>query len=536
MLRTAISETAMPLFSTRSKSPRHRSRCGPATLLCLALLGTIASLAPVLRSDRHVSAATGQTQQNPDTFVHLFEWRWEDIARECEEFLGPKGYAAVQVSPPHEHAIIAGSPWSPHHQPWWSRYQVVSYQIASRSGNRHEFADMVRRCKDAGVEIYVDAIINHTTGVGSGVGFTTDADALETHFSEYDYPAIPYSFDDFHHCGRYGDDDIRNYQDRFEVQNCELVELADLDTGSEAVRDRLGAYLNDLLSLGVAGFRIDASKHMSVEDIAAILSRLNREAFIYQEVIETAGEPIRAAEYLDNGSVTEFRYGRDVSAAFFAGTLNELRDLGNAEEWLPSDRAIVFIDNHDNQRGHGAGGNILSHKNEEELYKLAVLFMLAHPYGRPRVMSSFAFDDTEQGPPTVEGSKETLPVHTAAGMCNDAWKCEHRWQIIANMVAFRQAVADAPLENWWDNGSDRIAFSRGDRGFIALNRATDSRIDRVLQTGLPEGNYCNIARDNFDAERNACSGSTLTVNKQGELSVGLEPMGAIALHVNAMER
>ena len=41
-----------------------------------------------------------------DVFVHLFEWRWPDIARECELFLGPKGYRGVQISPPSEHAII----------------------------------------------------------------------------------------------------------------------------------------------------------------------------------------------------------------------------------------------------------------------------------------------------------------------------------------------------------------------------------------------------------------------------------------------
>ena len=33
-------------------------------------------------------------------FVHLFEWSWEDVAKECENWLGPKGYDAVQVSPP----------------------------------------------------------------------------------------------------------------------------------------------------------------------------------------------------------------------------------------------------------------------------------------------------------------------------------------------------------------------------------------------------------------------------------------------------
>src|SRR5579872_1760657 len=55
-------------------------------------------------------------------FVHLFEWRWTDIATECEQFLGPAGFAGVQVSPPSEHLVIAGIPW-------WQRYQTVSYSL-----------------------------------------------------------------------------------------------------------------------------------------------------------------------------------------------------------------------------------------------------------------------------------------------------------------------------------------------------------------------------------------------------------------------
>ena len=32
-----------------------------------------------------------------DVFVHLFEWKWIDIAIECETFLQYHGYCAVQV-------------------------------------------------------------------------------------------------------------------------------------------------------------------------------------------------------------------------------------------------------------------------------------------------------------------------------------------------------------------------------------------------------------------------------------------------------
>ena len=32
-----------------------------------------------------------------DVFVHLFEWKWTDIAKECENFLSKNGFCAVQV-------------------------------------------------------------------------------------------------------------------------------------------------------------------------------------------------------------------------------------------------------------------------------------------------------------------------------------------------------------------------------------------------------------------------------------------------------
>lgn len=35
---------------------------------------------------------------NRSAIVHLFEWKFNDVADECERFLGPKGYAGVQVS------------------------------------------------------------------------------------------------------------------------------------------------------------------------------------------------------------------------------------------------------------------------------------------------------------------------------------------------------------------------------------------------------------------------------------------------------
>ncbi len=454
-------------------------------------------------------------------FVHLFEWKWSDIARECETFLGPKGFSAVQVSPPNEHALVGGNPW-------WQRYQPVSYQVISRSGNRAEFADMVARCKTAGVDIYVDAIVNHMTGVGSGVGIAGST------FSAYSYPGI-YGYNDFHHCGRNnGTDDIWNYQDRWEVQNCELVNLADLNTGSEYVRNKIAAYMNDMMSLGVAGFRLDASKHIDTNNIQAILSRVNGSPYIFQEVIDQGGEPITAGEYFQNGDVTEFKYSVNLSNVFYSGQLASLSQFGTTWGFMSSDKAVVFVDNHDNQRGHGGGGHIITYK-DGTLYDLTNVFMLAWPYGYPKIMSSYAFDNSDQGPPS-DANGNTKNVYNPDGTMNcfgSEWKCEHRWQPMTNMVLFRNVTAsNFYVTNWWDNGNNQIAFGRGDKGFVVINKESYA-LNRTFQTSMPAGTYCNVIKGELLADGSGCTGSTITINADGTAAISVNSWDATAIHAGA---
>ena len=339
-----------------------------------------------------VFAFVRSAQAEPRTvMVHLFEWKWNDIAAECKNFLGPHGFAAVQVSPPMEHVVLPDFPW-------YQRYQPVSYKLESRSGTRAEFINMVKTCKASGVDIYVDAVVNHMSGVVPE-GETKNGNA-GTPYSHFAYSN--YSYRDFHHCGRNGDDSISNYSDRWEVQNCQLVGLADLDTEATYVQSQIAGYLSDLTQIGVAGFRIDAAKHMPSESIAKILKLVSAKPYVYQEVIDQGGETISSPEYFQNGDVTEFKYSLDIGRIVSGGQLAWLHGantFGEGWGYIPSDKAVVFIDNHDNQRGHGGGGQVLTHKTPAT-YQLAAVLMLAWPYGYPQVMSSFAFANPSQGPPS----------------------------------------------------------------------------------------------------------------------------------------
>jgi alpha-amylase len=78
--------------------------------------------------------------------------------------------------------------------------------------------------------------------------------------------------------------------------------------------------------------------------------------FIFNEVIDLGGEPISGSEYFSLGRITEFKYCNHMFGAFRKYfPLNNLWNFGEAWGMYPSQNALVFVDNHDNQRGHGAG-------------------------------------------------------------------------------------------------------------------------------------------------------------------------------------
>lgn len=460
---------------------------------------------PIGLADTETAVATPPGAR--DVIANLFEWNWASVGRECRDVLGPRGYGGVQVSPPQEHVVLPGQAY-----PWWQDYQPVSYRIGTRRGDRAAFAAMVSTCHTAGVKVYADAVINHMTqGASTGLG------SAGSSYTHYNYPGI-YQTQDFHHCGRNGNDDIANYGDRYEVQNCELLDLADLNSGSDYVRGKIAGYLNDLISLGVDGFRLDASKHMSAADLAAIKARLSAPAYLYQEVIYGAGEPITPEEYTGNGDVLEFRYGSDLARIFNSERLAYLRTFGSP---LPSSKAVVFTDNHDTQRG----GGVLTFRDNGR-YAMANAFMLAWTYGSPVIMSSFEYSSFDQGPPSDSSGRTTDTT-----CFTNRWRCEHRWQVIANMVGFHNAVKGTGVVNWWDNGNDMIAFGRGNKGYLIVNDEGFAVTGRSFQTQLPAGVYCDVIHGDYSPGN--CTGPRYTVDANGWFRADVPATDAIALHAAA---
>jgi len=526
----------------REDRPVRAQRSGRAVVFALLCAAQAICAACGGRSSSDAPTVTGPTGSVPatrpalpqtyrasghsaagDTFVQLFEWYWTDVAAECGRSLGPAGYRAALVSPPEEHNVVTNGAWA-------QRYGPVSYSIdKSQGGTKAEFADMVAKCRAAGVDIYVDAVINHMAP-GSGTG------SNGTVFSRYNYQPL-YGPNDFHPACA-----LTDYQSAANVQDCELLGLPDLNTGSSSVRQKIADYLVGLVRLGVAGFRIDAAKHIQPVELDSIVAKVNRAAtaegltrpYFFLEVIDPGTEAVKATDYFGLGydtggaaDITEFNF-RAVGERFRAGSGKRAGELSSFTQrtWglMAGDKAVVFLENHDTQRSSGID------YVDGAAYRLANVWMLGQDYGYPVVMSGYAFDRTTQsgrdaGPPAPSATVNCAASFESAVI--GQWTCEHRDPWIAAMVGFRKAVAGTAVSRTWDNSGDAVAFTRGSVGFVAINNGT-AAIAPTITTGLAAGTYCDLLTGGKSGS--ACAGRSVVVAADGTVTLTLGAQSAVVIH------
>ena len=486
--------------------------CSFTAIAAIAAVATVLMCIFAIVPNSSAFASTKSTDGLPPkgVIVTAFQQNWKSIAKECKQTYGPEGVSYVQVSPPQDH--IKGTAW-------WTSYQPVSYNLNSKLGTEDEFKNMITTCKAAGVGIVVDAVINHTTG-------DSNKDSVGVGGSKYDaanqsYPDAGYTKDDFHQI----DKDIYTYKDAQVVWNYRLVGLLDLDTSKSHVQKILGNYFAKLLKMGVAGFRVDAAKHMCPEDVKGIKEAAAKAAGTKPENIwwmqETIGFPeqdpkIQPNQYVGTGEVDEFEYSYRLRNYFY-GSIENLSHI--TDQLIPNKKAAIFVTNWDTERDNST--RVLTYKDGAK-YELANAFMLAYPYGTPNIYSGYKFTQRDDGAP---GATDTHIPDVKCGKTSK-WQCTQRWTSIRGMIGFYNAVKGTKVTQWQDDNDNNIAFSRENKGFLAINN-TDKPKNVSYKTDLPDGEYCNVY-----ASRKCFS--TVTVNG-GKVETTIPAYSAIALHVKAVE-
>jgi len=288
----------------------------------------------------------------------------------------------------------------------------------------------------------------------------------------------------------------------------------------------VAAYLNKLIGYGVSGFRVDAAKHIGQTDLDAIESRLHRTVdgtapYLALEVGTGSPGRISPWAFLEQGSPLGFDFASQIQSAFRSytstpgGNIGDLKVFGTAAGLLPSDRSYVFVENHDTERN----GSTLNYKADSNT--IATEFMLAYGYGKPSVYASFAWNTTDDGPPSDANG---LVQNTD---CASGWVCVDRFTGVRNMVAWHNYATGSPVSNWYDDGNNLAAFSRGNKAWIAVNNETAAKTVTVA-TGLPAGRYCDIIHGALS--RNRCTGPVVTIDLRGRATVTVPAKDSVAVY------
>lgn len=484
------------------KLPSSRRLAHALTLTASAALAALAAPAQAL---------------NPNAAsVQMFEWSWPDIATECMQWLGPKGFGGVQISPPGASKVANG---------WWGVYQPVNYaNLTSRMGTPAQLQAMINACHTAGVRVYADIVVNQ---MADGSGTATDGSTWNAATLAYPF----FSANDFHANCNINPADYNSPAGRSNVQNCRLGGLPDLATENAYVQGQIVNYLKALLAMGVDGFRIDAAKHMPASAWTSIMSAVKaaypktlqgEPIWVTQEIIND-GEVDRPS-YFPIGTLNEFQFTsamRDIfrnnnglNLASIPSVMGTWGNWGGSWGFIQPQNATVFITNWDTERNGGSLNinNAAGNDGANQRYTLANIFMLAQGYGEAQLYSGFKFSNPDGDRPS------TSPYSGGVPQINVVWDFAHRWTPLANMVGFRNATIGQAQQNWIvGNNGNQVAFSRGNVGFVALNNS-GSAWTRTFATGLPAGTYCNVINGTKNAAGTACTADSVTVDASGNAS------------------
>ncbi|CAF4167822.1 unnamed protein product, partial [Rotaria sordida] len=163
---------------------------------------------------------------------------------------------------------------------------------------REELHDLIQICRSYGARVYIDAVLNHFTGVGNDLnqhrnpnsGCVKWGNKTSSTPIERQSPFYTHAF---------------TYQYNSNTGKAPSNEFSAPASGPEDFHcDRPNVGLVDMLSLGASDFRIDATKHISPEDLSAIKKKvqikmggkLPDDFFVWLEVL-TGGE----AQYIWTG-------------------------------------------------------------------------------------------------------------------------------------------------------------------------------------------------------------------------------------------
>lgn len=416
---------------------------------------------------------------NTDVILHAWSWNFLNIAENMKR-IADAGFTMVQTSPVQgcynpegsskkifDDNVAEGN--------WYYYYQPVNWKIGNQIvGSRDQMKQMMDSAEKYNVRVIVDVLPNHTA---------FDVDCVDD-----EMVAAVGGRDKLYHTN--GLSPIRDYNDRAQCTLEGTGGLPDVNTENPDFQKYYMEFVNDLLSLGVGGFRYDTAKHIGVHsdpvdtaagvkendfwDVATGRKEVKGvklavpydDLFVYGEILQDRNVP--EAEYADYMGQTASSYGHVLREAIKKGTAKDM-DLVQWYHQAAPEFLTTWVESHDTYcNAHESAGLT------DEQIRTGWVFLTARQNGVPLFFSR----------PMGSTRSNYWGDNILGARGNDEFF--HPEVVAVNH--FRQAMNGQKEDVQIGANGQVLVVNRGNKGAAVANISGSANFVDV-PTGLPNGTY-----------------------------------------------
>ena len=416
---------------------------------------------------------------NTESILHVWSWNFPTMAENMKT-IADAGYTMIQTSPVQKSYYPEGSSikiFDPNvtEGNWYYYYQPTDWKIGNQIvGTREQMKEMLDSAAKYNIRVIVDVLPNHTA---------FDIDQVSDEF----YAAVG-GRDKMYHTD--GLQPVRDYNDRLECTLWGSGGLPDVNTENPDFQKYYMQYVNELIDMGVRGFRYDTAKHIGVHsdpvDTAAGVKEndfwdvaTGRKAvkgvklaipydslFVYGEILQDRNVP--EAEYADYMGQTASSYGHVLREVLERQSAKGV-DLKNWYHSAAPEYLTTWVESHDTY----CNGNESAHLTDEQI-RVGWVFLTARQNGVPLFYSR----------PMNSTRQNYYGDNLLGARGND----EFFHPEVAAVNHFRQQMTGQKEDIQTSEDGKILLVNRGNKGAAIVNVSHQAaKID--LPTGLPNGTY-----------------------------------------------
>lgn len=295
----------------------------------------------------------------------------------------------------------------------------------------------------------------------------------------------------YHHYG-----EVTNWEDDWQVQNCELAGLATFNENNNDYRNYIKSAIKQWLDRGVDALRVDTVKHMPIwfwQEFTGDMYKHRPDVFIFGEWIYSSPLDDRSVEFANESGMTILDFGLCVAirGALAQGSEGGFHDIQHILDldyrYKSATELVTFIDNHDMPR-------FQSLNPDPAMLKVAIALIMTCR-GIPCIYygtEQYLHDDTNGG-----DDPYNRPMMTN-------WDPESEvYRTIRLLSGLRRLNPAVAMGGHWQQyiTPDVYCYARKYRDsvcFVALNRGVATTLPEVT-TSLPDGEHtCILTRRKFE--------------------------------------